>query len=135
MRFSSKRVARADLNLSHSSGIDSLRRRRWPMGYSTSMRSVLLPSVKKIWMALAMERCLGVEIILAVARVFDDLHLEAQRVDARIGGLLVLVVLGGQRAVDERDGDHVLDAVIAVGGVIQRAGLVDDADGGFLASR
>ena len=40
----------------------------------------------------------------------------------------VLVVVGGQVAVDQRDGDHVLEAVVAVGRVVERAGLADDPD-------
>ena len=35
-------------------------------------------------------------------------------------------LLRRQRAVDERDGHHVLNAVIAIGGIIQRSRLVDD---------
>ena len=53
----------------------------------------------------------------------------AQRVDARIGGGRVLVVLGRQRRRGSAPtADHVLDAVVAVGGVVERAGLVDDPD-------
>jgi hypothetical protein len=36
---------------------------------------------------------------------------------------VVFVVGGGEAAEDERHGDHVLDAVVAVGGIVERAGL------------
>ena len=39
----------------------------------------------------------------------------------------VLVMVGRQPAEDQRHGHHVLDAMVAVGRVVQRAGLVDDA--------
>lgn len=55
-------------------------------------------------------------------------HLGTELVDARVGGDLVRVVLGRETAKDERDGDHVLDRVVAVGKVVQRARLVNDAD-------
>ena len=48
-------------------------------------------------------------------------------VDARIVRDAVLVVRGGEAAEDQRDRDHVLDAVVAVGRIRERAGLVDDA--------
>ena len=54
-------------------------------------------------------------------------HSPAQRVDARIVRDGVLVVGGGEPAEDQRHGDHVLDAVVAVGRVGERPGLVDDA--------
>ena len=46
----------------------------------------------------------------------------------------VVVVFGGEAAEDEGDGDHVLDAVVAVGGIVERALLVDDADAGFVGA-
>ncbi len=71
---------------------------------------------------------LGVEVVAARTACPRRIHLRAQRVDARVGGDVVLVVGGGQPAVDQRHRDHVLDAVVAVGGIVQRALLVDDAD-------
>jgi hypothetical protein len=59
-------------------------------------------------------------------------HAGAQGVDPRIAGDRVLVVGGGEAAEDERHRHHVLQAVIAVGGVRQRTGLVDDAHRRFL---
>ena len=50
----------------------------------------------------------------------------------RIGGDRVGVVVRGQAAKDQRHGHHVLDAVVAVGVIGQRAGLVNDAHAGFL---
>ncbi|KAG1386820.1 hypothetical protein G6F60_014351 [Rhizopus arrhizus] len=75
-----------------------------------------------------------VKVIGAEPWVFMAGHLRAQRVDARIGGNVVLVILGHQPPMQQRDGDHVLHAVVAVGRIVQRALLVDDADAGFLAA-
>ncbi len=69
---------------------------------------------------------LGVEVVAAELLVFDANHFRAQRVDARVGGGGVLVVGRGQPAVDQRHRDHVLEAVVAVGRVVERAVLVDD---------
>lgn len=57
-----------------------------------------------------------------------DTNLGAQSVDPRVGGDRVRVVLGGQATKDERNRDHVLDRVVTVGKVVQRARLVNDAD-------
>ena len=73
-----------------------------------------------------------IEIVLGELRIFLDRHLVAQRVDAWIGGDIIAVIVGGQTAEDQRHGDHVLDAVIAVGVIRQRPGFVDDAHTGFL---
>ena len=58
--------------------------------------------------------------------VFRHLHFLPERIDARVGGNGVLVIPGGEAAEDQGDGGHVLDAVVTIRGVIQRAGLVDD---------
>ena len=71
----------------------------------------------------------GIEVVARVNLVLNDGHLRAQGVDARVGGDLVLVMVGGERTEDEADGGHVLQAVVAVGGIVERTGLVDDADG------
>ncbi|CAB3773046.1 hypothetical protein LMG29739_06363 [Paraburkholderia solisilvae] len=73
-----------------------------------------------------------VVIILRVLRVFHAFDLRAQRVDARILRDCILVVRGGEPPEDQRHRNHVLDAVIAIGRVIQRPFLVDDADGRFV---
>src|ERR1700704_822175 len=70
----------------------------------------------------------GIEIIARVALVLDADHLGAERIDARIGGDSVLVVGGAETAFDQADRHHVLDAVIAIRRIVQRAFLVDDAD-------
>ena len=74
----------------------------------------------------------GIEIIARVALVLDADHLGAQRVDTRVPGDVVFVVGGSEIALDQADGNHVLDAVVAVGGVVERSLLVDDADRGFV---
>jgi hypothetical protein len=45
---------------------------------------------------------------------------------------IVLVVLGGQIAESQRHGNHVLQAMVAVGRIVERALLADDADGGLM---
>ena len=72
------------------------------------------------------------EIFAGVARVFAHEHLRAEGVNARVGGGRVLVMVGGERAEDQADGGHVLQAMVAVGRVVQRPGLVNDAEGGFV---
>ena len=69
----------------------------------------------------------GGVVLLRERRVLAHLHLGAQRVDARIGGDGVLVVRRGEAPENQRHRDHVLDAVIAVGGIGERPHLVDDA--------
>ena len=54
-------------------------------------------------------------------------------VDFRFGGDGVFVVGGGEFALQQADGDHVLQTVISVGEVMQRTSLVDDANAGFLS--
>ncbi|MNS52769.1 hypothetical protein D3C72_854950 [compost metagenome] len=76
----------------------------------------------------------GIQVIGAELRVFMAGHLRPQRVDARIGSHVVLVILGHQPPMQQRDGHHVLHAVIAVGRVVQRPLLVDDADAGLLGT-
>ena len=43
-------------------------------------------------------------------------------------------MIGGEFAEDQTDGGHILNAVIAVGGIVQRPGLIDDADRRFMSS-
>lgn len=74
----------------------------------------------------------GVEVIGGEAGVFNAGHPGAELVDARVGGDGVFVVGGEEAAEEEGDGDHVLHAVIAVGGVREWAGLVDDAEAGLV---
>ena len=62
----------------------------------------------------------------------DAHHFRAQRVDARIGCHIVFVVGCHHVAFDEPDGDDVLDAVVAVGRIVELAFLVDDADCRFV---
>ena len=49
-----------------------------------------------------------------------------------VGGDVILVVGGGQPTEDQRHGDHVLDAVVAIGRVVERPLFVDDANAGFV---
>ena len=73
-----------------------------------------------------------VVVVAGERRVLAHLHLRPQDVDARVGGHMVFVVGGGEPTEDQRDGRHVLQAVVAVGRVVQRSGLVDDPNGWLL---
>ena len=77
---------------------------------------------------------MGIEIILGELLVLDAHHLIAQAIDARIIGDVVFIVGGGESAVDQGHGHHVLDAMVAIGGIVKRALLVDDANRRFLRS-
>ncbi|MNI30814.1 hypothetical protein D3C73_846730 [compost metagenome] len=73
-----------------------------------------------------------VVVVAGVGRVFHADDLVAQDVDARVARDLVFVVAGSQAAEQHGHRHHVLDAVVAVGGVVQRPLLVDDADARFM---
>ena len=96
------------------------------------MRSVARAVLEEDLDRIADEALVRGVVVRRELRVLAHFHARAQRVDARIGGDGVLVVRGRQPPVDQRDGDHVLEAVIAVGGIGERAGLVDDAHARFL---
>jgi hypothetical protein len=64
----------------------------------------------------------------------DASDLSAKCVNARIGGSSVGVRLGCEPAEDERVRNHVINVVVAVRKVVQRALLVDDAHGSFLST-
>lgn len=68
-------------------------------------------------------------------RVFFQVDSLPQRLDAgvpRPGGVVLVVARFDHGALEEDHGDHVLHAVVAVRGVVQRALLVDDDHGGLL---
>ena len=69
-----------------------------------------------------------------IGLVFNAGHLLAQGIDARVRSDQVVVVSSGEAAEDEGNRNHVLDAVVTVGIVVQRSLLVDDTDGGFLGA-
>ncbi|CAG9196978.1 hypothetical protein BCAR13_120040 [Paraburkholderia caribensis] len=73
-----------------------------------------------------------VVIILRELRIFHAFHLVAQRIDARVARDGVFVIGSRQAPENQRHGDHVLDTVIAVGRIVQRAFFIDDADGRFV---
>ena len=116
----------------------SARRRRWPMGYSTTTSGRMVPSVEFDGEGVGDGALGGVVVVGGELRVFDAGDGGAEVVDARapdgIAGDGVVVVFGGEAAEDQGDGDHVLDAVVAVGGVVERALLVDDAHAGFVGA-
>ena len=73
-----------------------------------------------------------VEIISRVLRVLDDLHHLAEPVDPRVASVLVVVVFRAQISLQQCNGDHVLEAVVAVGRVVEGTALADDPDGRLL---
>src|SRR5471032_3404470 len=75
---------------------------------------------------------LRIVIILRELRVFHAFHLRAQGVNALILRYAVFVIRSGQATMDHRHGDHVLNAVIAVGGVIERTLFIDDTNRRFV---
>ena len=121
------------MNFFSRSGMPSVRRRRWPIGIVdfdfVGHGAVVEFDLERVGDGAFF----GVEVVAGVGGVFFDDHLGAEEVDARVGGVeSVFVVFGDEVAVEESDGDHVLKAVVAVGGVVQRAALGNDADGGFV---
>ena len=105
------------------------------------------------------EALLGVVVLGREGLVLLAGDLGAELVDARVGGNLVRVVLGGEASEDDyreresdtwsaaaqgsihsadrrltRNGDHVLDGVVTVGKVGKRSLLVNDTDGGLLGA-
>src|SRR5690606_7075914 len=61
----------------------------------------------------------GVVIIGREGGVFHAEDSFAQRVDARVGGDVVFVVVGREAPENERYGNHVLHTVIAVGRILE----------------
>ena len=60
--------------------------------------------------------------------VFFRHHLVPQPVNPGVGRTVVLVMRGGEFAEDQPNGRHVLQTVIAISRIVQRADLVDNAD-------
>ena len=71
-------------------------------------------------------------IVAGKLRVLDADHLFPQHIYSRIKGNRILVVGGAKSAENEAHGNNVLNAVIAVGVVVERPFLVDDADRSLL---
>ena len=68
-----------------------------------------------------------IDEVTAVTRFFAHHGQFAQLINTRIGGEFIFKILRLEFAVDQSDGDDVLHAMIAVGRVMQRPGLVHDA--------
>ena len=92
------------------------------------LRSIL----KKDLNAVADRTLRRIQVIDGKLFTLDDLHLVSKQVDARVASDRVLVVFGGQAAENERHRDHILDAMIPVSRVVERAGLFDDPFAAFL---
>jgi hypothetical protein len=60
------------------------------------------------------------------------LHLFPKNIHAGIGCDLIFVVRRNQSAKKQRNGDHILQTVISVGGDVERSFLVDYAKGGLV---
>ena len=76
----------------------------------------------------------GVEVVGGEGGIFDAGHLCTKRIYPWVLRDGVLVVGGEEAAEEEGDGDHVLHAVVAIGGVRERAGFVDDAEAGLVGA-
>src|SRR5690606_35223126 len=77
---------------------------------------------------------LGVVVVGREGRVFDADDFFTQGINAWVGRDVVFVVGSGQASKDEGDRHHVLNAVVAVGRVVQRARLVNDAYARFMGA-
>lgn len=66
--------------------------------------------------------------------VLNTLHLLAEGIDSRVSGDIIGVICGDETSVDEWDGNHVLNAVITIGVVVEWTLLVDDTDSSLLGS-
>ena len=71
-------------------------------------------------------------IISSEAGLFDAFDFGAKGVDARSRSHSVFVVGSRQPAEEQRNRNHILHAMVAVGGVRERAFLVDDAQAGLV---
>ena len=76
----------------------------------------------------------GIVVLGAVGLVLDTLHLGTELIDPGVGGDGIVVIGGSETAVDQGNSNHVLDAVIAIGVVVEGALLIDDANGGLLGA-
>src|SRR5690606_11231432 len=76
---------------------------------------------------------LGVVVISCIPRLFHTFNLLAEGVNARISRDGIGVVGGRETAKDEGNGNHVLNAVIAISIVVERTLLVNNTDGSFLS--
>jgi len=74
----------------------------------------------------------GGVVLLRENGVFAYLRSGTQRIDPRIPRDLILIVGRREPAEQQGNGHHVLDAMIPVGRIGQRSGLVDDAYPGLL---
>src|SRR5258708_40039572 len=71
-----------------------------------------------------------IEVVEAVTFVLVDVHARTKSIDPGICGNFVLIVIGRKLTENQSNGSHVLQAMIAIGGIIQRAGFIDDAKAG-----
>ena len=71
-------------------------------------------------------------VVLCVLLVLYTDHLVPEGVYARVSGYRVLIVGCGEFPEDKAHGHHVLYAVVAVRGVMERSLLVNDAYGGLM---
>src|SRR5215475_8108050 len=72
------------------------------------------------------------EVFAAVAGVFANCHLLAQGIDSRIFCRRLFVMIGSQCAEEQPDGGHVLQTMVPVSWIVERAFLVNDSNCRFL---
>src|SRR5258708_26221589 len=73
-----------------------------------------------------------IEVVEAVTFVLVDVHARRKSIDPGICGNFVLIVIGRKLTENKANGSHVLQDMIAIGGIIQRAGFIDDAKRGLV---
>jgi hypothetical protein len=73
-----------------------------------------------------------VVIIARECAILNTSNLLAQRIDSRIRGDGVLIVSRSQATKKQRDRDHVLNAMVSIGGVAQGSLFVDDAQASLM---
>src|SRR5437899_9052897 len=72
------------------------------------------------------------EVFAAIARVFAYNHLSPKHVDSRVSCGRILVIIRSQHSEQQADGGHVLEAMVPVSWIVERAFLIDDSNCGFL---
>lgn len=64
---------------------------------------------------------LGIMVVNRELLLLDAVDLRPELVNTRVGGGRVRVVFGGQAAVDQREGNHVLDGMAVITDVSERS--------------
>src|SRR5690606_23940184 len=76
----------------------------------------------------------GVVVVCCELWILDTAYPFAESIYTRVSCDVVLIILCLQTAENQGNGYHVLDAVVAVGRVMQRPFFIDDANGGLMCA-